>query len=488
MNMKKTKIICTVGPATENDDVLRGMIDAGMNVARFNFSHGTHESHKKAYDQLKRIREEMGVHIGSLLDTKGPDVRLEKFKDGEATLEEGQLFTLHSGEYEGDSAGCKINYNSLAYDVEVGAKILFDDGSIESEVVEIKGSDIICKIKNGGVLKNNKGVNIPGVRLSMPYMSDKDREDICFGIENGFDFIAASFVSRKQDVLDIRRVLERHNCDSIQIIAKIENAEGVDNIEEILEVSDGIMVARGDMGVEIDLARLPSIQKKLIGLCYNSGKPVITATQMLESMIGNVRPTRAEVSDVANAVYDRTSAVMLSGETTIGRDPVNVVRTMAEIIYEAENSIEYTGNMFRRRSDSRFGTGRNLSIAEAACHAACITSMETEATAILAVSRSGETARMLSKYRSPYPIYACVLDDHVARHLSLSWGVYPLVMKLMPNTDEVLKESERLCLKAGLVKDGETVVVIAGLPSGESGTTNMMTIHRVGQLSKGKKA
>jgi pyruvate kinase len=482
LNMKKTKIICTVGPATRDDDVLRGMIEAGMNVARFNFSHGTHESHLVAFEQLKRVREEMGVFVGALLDTKGPDVRLKEFKDGEVTLKEGKLFTLYSGEYEGDVNGCSITYDGLAYDVEVGNRILFNDGLIETVVTEIKGSDIVCKIKSGGLLKSNKGVNIPGVRLSMQYMTEKDREDIRFGIEQGFDFIAASFVSRAQDVIDVRRVLDRHNCKSMRVIAKIENAEGVENIAEILEVCDGIMVARGDMGVEIDMAKLPCIQKRLIRMCYNSGRPVITATEMLESMINNPRPTRAEVSDVANAVYDGTSAVMLSGETTVGKHPVRAVRAMAEIIFEAENSIHYTENMFRRRRND--SGEQRLSIADAVCHAACMTSLETEATAIMTVSQSGGTARMLSKYRAPYPIFACVLDEHIARHLTLSWGVYPLLMPLLPNTDEVIKESEKLCLKAGYLKKGDMVVIVAGLPSGAIGTTNMMTVHRIGDYGK----
>jgi pyruvate kinase len=418
----------------------------------------------------------MGEYVGALLDTKGPDVRLKNFADSEVMVNEGQLFTLYADEYEGDENGCSINYRGLAYDVEVGTRILFDDGLIETTVVEIKGSDIVCKLKNGGLLKSNKGINIPGVRLSMPYMSEKDREDIRFGIENEFDFIAASFVSRAQDVLDVRRVLERHKCTSIRIIAKIENAEGVENIEEILEVCDGIMVARGDMGVEIDMAKLPAIQKKLIRMCYNSGRPVITATEMLESMIHNPRPTRAEVSDVANAVYDGTSAVMLSGETTVGRHPVKAVQTMASIISEAESNADYT-SMFRRRGDRE-----HHSIVDAVCHAACYTAVDIGASSIMTVSKSGDTARMLSKCRSNLLVYACVLDEHIARHLSISWGVYPLLMPMMANTDEVLSESEKLCLEAGYIKKGETIVIVAGLPSGESGTTNMITVHLVGEF------
>jgi pyruvate kinase len=391
-------------------------------------------------------------------------------------LVEGNLFTLYSEEREGDENGCSITHERLADDVEEGTRILLNDGNIELVVTEIRGDDVVCEIRNSGIIMAGKGVNVPEVRLSIPYMSKKDKEDIKFGIENGFDFIAASFVSRAQDILDIRRILEKHKCTDIKIIAKIENAEGVENIGEILSVSDGIMIARGDMGVEIDIAKLPAIQKKLIHMCYNSGRPVITATQMLESMMTNPRPTRAEVSDVANAVYDGTSAVMLSGETAMGKYPVEAVRTMTAIIHDTETDINYAMKMSRRRSDRM-----HLSIADAVCHAACSTSIEIGADAIMTVSKSGDTARMLSKYRPSHPIFACVLDEHVARHLSVSWGVYPLLMPLLPTTDEVLKRSEDLCHKAGYIKSGDMIVIVAGLPAVESGTTNMITVHIVGE-------
>jgi pyruvate kinase len=452
------------------------MIDAGMNVARFNFSHGTHESHKIALDQLKRIRQEKDVFVGALLDTKGPDVRLKTFEESEVMLIEGETFTLHAGDVEGDKNGCSITYASLAQDVEKGTRILLNDGLVELIVTEIKKRDVTCEIKNSGIIKNGISVNVPGVRLNMPYMSTRDRKDIEFGIKNGFDFIAASFVSCAQDILDVRRILDMHKCDKIKIIAKIENAEGVDNISEILSVSDGIMIARGDMGVEIDMSQLPSIQKKLIRMCYNSGRPVITATQMLESMIHNPRPTRAEVSDVANAVYDGTSAVMLSGETTVGKYPVEVVRTMASIIDDAEKNADVNSSKMRRRSSDR----QLKTIAESICYAACSTSEEIRADAIMTMSKSGETARLLSKYRCSHPIYACVLNHHVARHLTISWGVYPLVMPMMPTTDEVLKESEKLCQEAGYIKSGDIIVIVSGLPAGEGGSTNMMTVHLVG--------
>jgi pyruvate kinase len=458
------------------------MIDSGMNVARFNFSHGTHESHKVTLEQLKRVRAEMGVHVASLLDTKGPDVRLQQFKENpefegrrEVALKEGQLFTLYADASagEGDENGCATNYRNLAKDVPVKTRILLDDGLIELKVVKFKGADVVCKVMNSAICKSNKGVNIPEVRLSMPYMSKKDREDIEFGIENGFDFIAASFVGTAQDVLDIRRILDINKCSTIKIIAKIENAEGVENINEIIEVSDGIMIARGDMGVEIEIAKLPAIQKKLIRMCYNSGRPVITATQMLESMINNPRPTRAEVSDVANAVYDGTSAVMLSGETAAGNYPVESVRTMAAIIADAEKSMDFSVQT-QRRGDTRY-----ISVSDAICHAACTTCAEIDANAIITVSKTGKTARLISKYRPVHRICACVMDEHIARHLALSWGVFPVLIDFMPTTEELLKESENLCRKAGYIKSGDLVVSVAGLPI--SGTTNMVTVSLVGE-------
>ncbi|MDR0196736.1 MAG: pyruvate kinase [Oscillospiraceae bacterium] len=473
--MKKTKIICTLGPSTETEETLRGMIEAGMNVARFNFSHGTHESHGAMLSMLKKVREEMGVYIGALLDTKGPEVRLKTFKEP-VTLKEGGTFTLTPFDREGDETGCTITHKTLASDVPVGTKILLDDGLVELRVSKINGDDVVCDVKNTGVIKSNKSVNIPGVRLSMPYLSKKDEDDVIFGINAGFDFIAASFVSRAQDILDIRRVLDKHKCHSLRIIAKLENADGVNNINEILAVSDGIMVARGDMGVEIDYALLPSIQKKLIHHCLEMGKPAITATQMLESMIVNPRPTRAEVSDVANAIYDGTSAVMLSGETAAGKYPIEAVRTMARIAEDTENDINYPRRFYRYHSERS-----HLGVADAVCHSACATAIDVEADAILTVTKSGETARLLSKYRPNQPIYACVIDEHIARHLFLSWGVYPLIMPVMQSTDEVLKKSEELCFKAGYIKNGDIIVITAGLPVGASGTTNMIKVHLVGE-------
>jgi len=471
---KKTKIICTLGPSTEDDVVLGKMIDAGMNVARFNFSHGTHESHKATLERLTRVREEKGVHIAALLDTKGPEIRTKTFKEP-VTLTEGNQFTLTTRDIEGDVNGCAVTYKDLPRDVKVGSRILLDDGLIELRVAKIDGEDIVCDILNSGVIKSNKGINLPGTEISMPYLSKKDEEDVIFAVENGFDFIAASFVSRAQDILDIRRVLDEQKCDKIQIIAKIENQHGVDNINDIIAVSDGIMVARGDMGVEIDLGYLPSIQKKLIHSCYNVGKPVITATQMLESMIVNPRPTRAEVSDVANAIYDGTSAVMLSGETAAGKYPVEAVRTMATIALDTEADIDY-----RKRFRERRGR-EHLSVADAISHSACLTAIDIEATALITVTRSGMSARLLSKYRPEQPILSCVTDARAARQLSLSWGVYPIVMPVLQSTDELLKVSEELCIVSGHIKSGDLVVITAGLPIGESGTTNMVKVQIVGE-------
>ncbi|MDR0222081.1 MAG: pyruvate kinase [Oscillospiraceae bacterium] len=473
--MKKTKIICTLGPSTETEETLRGMIKAGMNVARFNFSHGTHESHGAMLSTLKKVRGEMGAYVGALLDTKGPEVRLKTFKEP-VTLKEGGIFVLTPFEREGDETGCSITHKTLATDVSIGTKILLDDGLVELRVKELRGDDVVCDVKNTGVIKSNKSVNIPGVRLSMAYLSKKDEDDVVFGIKAGFDFIAASFVSRAQDVLDIRRVLDKHKCHNIRVIAKIENSDGVNNISEILAVSDGIMVARGDMGVEIDYALLPSIQKKLIHHCLGMGKPAITATQMLESMIVNPRPTRAEVSDVANAIYDGTSAVMLSGETAAGKYPVEAVGTMARIAEDTEKDINYARRFYRYHNERR-----HLGVADAVCHSTCATAIDVEADAILTVTKSGETARLLSKYRPNQPIYACVIDEHIARHLFLSWGVYPIIMPIMQSTDEVLKKSEELCFEAGYIKNGDIIVVAAGLPVGASGTTNMIKVHLVGE-------
>ncbi|MDD3428974.1 MAG: pyruvate kinase [Oscillospiraceae bacterium] len=472
--MRKTKIVCTLGPSTDNENTLRSMIKAGMNVARFNFSHANHDEHLARLKMLQKIRTELKVPVAALLDTKGPEVRLKSFKDGKAFLEAGTQFILTSNEVLGDNSICSITYKGLINDVDPGTRILLDDGLIALEVERLEKENIVCRVKNSGPIKDNKGVNVPGVKLSMPYLSVKDKDDIVFGIKSGFDFIAASFVSCAHDILEIRQILDRHKCEHIKIIAKIENHEGVDNLDEILGVSDGIMIARGDMGVEIDFAEIPAIQKKIIQYCYNMGKPVITATQMLDSMMNNPRPTRAEITDVANAIYDGTSAIMLSGETAAGKYPVEAVATMHSIAQHTEADINYNKRLRQRETDG------HLCITDAVAHAACSTAMDISAKAIVTVSKSGETCRLICKYRPEEPIIACVIDEFIYRHLALSWGVYPLMMPIVKSTDELINKSVEIARAAGYLTDGDLVVITAGVPAGISGTTNMIKAHLVG--------
>lgn len=472
--MRKTKIVCTLGPSTEKEGVLKEMILAGMNVARFNFSHGSYDEHKARLDQVKALRKELGMPVAALLDTKGPEIRLRKFKDGKVQLKKGQTFTLTTEEIDGDETICAISHQNLHKDVKPGDSILLDDGLIGLTVDQIEGSNIVCTVNNNGAVSNNKGVNVPGAKLSMPYMSEKDRSDIEFGVDQDFDFIAASFVRRADDILEIRRVLESKGCDSIKIIAKIENQEGVDNIEEILNVADGVMVARGDMGVEIDFTEIPIIQKDLINRCYTLGKTVITATQMLDSMMVNPRPTRAEITDVANAIYDGTSAIMLSGETAAGAWPVEAVRTMAAIAERTERDINYTKQFVERPYE-------NVHIPSAIAHAACTTALDIKAEALVTVTKSGETARLLSKYRPGTPIFACVMDEKIYRQLGVCWGVTPLMMGYAENTDLMVSMAIDTVKSAGHLSDGNTAVVTAGMPAGVSGTTNMIKAHVVGE-------
>ena len=471
--MRKTKIVCTLGPATDGEGVLREMMLAGMNVARFNFSHGTHPEHKARLEQVKALRQELDLPVAAMLDTKGPEVRLKNFAGGSVTLQEGQEFTLTVEDVEGDATRCAVTYAELPQDVKAGDTILLDDGLVRLTVLSTTASAIRCRVENGGVMKDHKGVNVPGVSLSMPYMSQQDREDILFGMEEGFDFIAASFVRSAADVRELRKLLESRKS-RIRIIAKIENQEGINNLTEILAAADGIMVARGDMGVEIDFTEIPAIQKNMIAQCVAAGKPVITATQMLDSMIENPRPTRAEITDVANAIYDGTSAIMLSGETAAGKYPVEAVRTMAAIAERTENDASYFSRMRKAPVDSR------MSIVGATAHAAGTTAADVKAAAIITVSKSGETARLVSKGRPSTPVIACVVDDWVQRHLSLSWGVTPLLMPYAHNTDELIDLSVKTAEEAGLVHTGDLVVVTAGVPVGISGTTNMLKVHMVG--------
>ena len=471
--MRKTKIVCTLGPATDSDGVLREMLESGMNVARFNFSHGSHEEHKRRLDALKALREELGLPVAAMLDTKGPEVRLRSFADGAVALKTGGEFTLTTRDVAGDERICSVTYADLPGDVKPGNTILLDDGLVRLTVLETTSTDIRCRVENDGVMKNNKGVNVPGIRLSMPYMSQRDREDILFGVEQGFDFIAASFVRTAADVREIRRLLDEAGS-SIQIIAKIENQEGVSNLTEILSVADGIMVARGDMGVEIDFTEIPIIQKDMIAQCMDAGKPVITATQMLDSMVENPRPTRAEITDVANAIYDGTSAIMLSGETAAGKYPVDSVKTMDAIARRTEADINYAKRMRNLTGSAR------LSIAAATAHAACTTALDIGADAIITVSQSGATARLVSRFRPGSTVVACLLSEQVRRQMALYWGVVPLLMPYAQNTDQLIDFAVRAAEEAGLVKQGDLVVLTAGVPVGVSGTTNMIKVHLIG--------
>ena len=471
--MRKTKIICTLGPSTDKDGVLRELVANGMNVARFNFSHGSYEEHKGRLDNLKAIRAELGKPVAALLDTKGPEIRLKEFKNGVEMLEAGQTFTLTTREVEGTKEICSITYMDLPQDVHEGGTIMLDDGLIKLRITNVTDTDITCEVLNSGKIKNKKGVNVPGVHLSMPYLSQRDRDDIIFGVQQGFDFIAASFVRTAQDVYDIRNLLNEYDSN-IRIIAKIENREGVNNIDSILAAADAVMVARGDLGVEIDFTELPGIQKSVIDRSFSFGKPIVTATQMLDSMMVNPRPTRAEISDVANAIYDGTSAIMLSGETAAGAYPVEALKTMSAIAERTENEVHYRDNRLVDASNGQ------ISVSDATAHAACLTAKDVNASAIVTVSESGNTARLLSKYRPAQPIIACVMNEQVQRQLAISWGITPLMMPLAHSTDELIEMSTNLAKENGYLHDGELAVVTAGVPVGVSGTTNMIKIHMIG--------
>ncbi|WP_180951145.1 pyruvate kinase [Marasmitruncus massiliensis] len=474
--MRKTKIVCTLGPASGSEETIRELIQAGMDLTRFNFSHGTHESHKKTFEIVDRLRRKMGLPVATLLDTKGPEIRLCTFKDGSAQLQTGQQFILTSADCEGDSNRVQINFPGLVSDVKADDSILLDDGAIALRVVRTGKTNIVCEVLNDGKISDRKGVNVPGVRLSMPYISEKDRADIIFGVQTGFDFIAASFTRCANDILEIRKLLEEQGNHTIRIIAKIENAEGVANIDEILRVSDGIMVARGDMGVEVPFEDVPVLQKLLIKKCCAAGKMVITATQMLESMIHKPRPTRAETADVANAIYDGTSAVMLSGETAAGDYPVEAVKTMAQIAERTERDINYRRRFLERSDDS------TPDVTSAISHATCTTAYDIGASAIITVTWSGSTARMISKYRPDIPIIACAHNDSTYYQLALSWGVIPLRAEIKDNTDDLFLHAVQRAKEAGYVEDGNIVVITAGVPLGIHGTTNLLKVHVVGNI------
>ncbi len=473
---RKTKIVCTLGPSTEQDEVLRAMMRAGMDVARLNFSHGTHETHGRTIERVKRLREELDLPVAIMLDTKGPEIRIGTFATGHAHLRKGQAFTLTTAETVGNEERVSVSYLDLPKDVQEGSSILIDDGLVSLTVTSLTSTDILCRVENEGEISDHKGVNVPGAELTMPFLSDRDREDILFGVEQDVDFVAASFTRCAEDILEIRKLFSSKGNRNISIIAKIENMQGVQNIDEILRVSDGIMVARGDLGVEIPLEDVPVIQKMLIHKAYSSGKQVITATQMLESMMTNPRPTRAEATDVANAIYDGTSATMLSGETAAGQYPVEALRTMTRIAMRAEADINYIKRFKERESE------RTPDVTNAISHATVTSAHDLGAAAILTVTKSGRTAKMISKFRPNCPIICCATDEHVRRKLSLSWGVIPLIVEEAHDTDELFERAVQAGEHAGLLHDGELVVMTAGVPLGISGTTNLMKVHVVGHI------
>lgn len=474
--MRRTKIICTLGPSTDKGDILRQLMIAGMDVARLNFSHQTHKEQKVRVDQVKKLREELHLPIALLLDTKGPEIRLKEFSEPKVFLEAGAHFTLTSRDVMGDNTIAGITFSKLPMEVVTGSKILIDDGLIELRVDSATDTDILCTVINGGPISARKSINVPGIKLSLPFLSEKDKEDIAFAVQEDFDFIAASFTRSAQDILDMRAELERHDCHSIRIIAKIENSDGVENIDDIIRVSDGIMVARGDLGVEIALEEIPIIQKELIQKAYNAGLQVITATQMLDSMMKNPRPTRAESTDVANAIYDGTSAIMLSGETAAGDYPVQSLKTMSRIAERTEQDIDYKKRFSRREITEQ------PNVTSAISHATCTTAHDLGAAAIITVTKSGKTARMISKYRPVCPIISGTTDPKVHRQMNLSWGVVPIMVEEKKNTDDLFDHVVNVARKENLVKDGDLCVITAGVPLGISGTTNLLKVQLVGDV------
>jgi pyruvate kinase len=479
--MRKTKIVATIGPASDRPETLEQLLLAGLDVARLNFSHGSHEEHERRIANLRQAMERTGKKAAILLDTKGPEIRTGSLKEESVHLQEGQRFILTTTPVEGDQHKVSVTYGGLPQDVYPGCKILIDDGLIAAEVEEIVEDRIVTRILNGGELRSYKGVNVPGVSVKLPGITEKDAEDIRFGLRQGIDFIAASFVRKANDVLEIRQVIEEEGLSDVKIIAKIENQEGLDHLDEILEVADGIMVARGDLGVEVPAEEVPLIQKMMISKCNSKGKVVITATQMLDSMQRNPRPTRAEVADVANAILDGTDALMLSGETAIGRYPVESLKTMAKIAERTEQAIHYTEWLSERSA------GKLKTIADAISQAVSKAALDLNAAAILTPTESGYTARLISKYRPKAPIVAVTPHEQVARKLSLNWGVYPLITPAAKSTDEMLEVTVSEALKSGFIHYGDLVVITAGVPVREPGTTNMLKIHVVGDvIAKGQ--
>ncbi len=467
--LRKTKIICTLGPAVDSEELIVALIKGGMNGARFNFSHGSHPEHLERLNRLKAVRDRMGSPVATILDTKGPEIRIKSFESKTVDLAAGEDFILTVDDVPGTAQRVSVTYPKLHEEVAPGQEILIDDGLVAMRVREIQGPDVVCQVENGGTLSANKSINIPGAHIQLPALTEKDVADIRFGVENDFDFIAASFVRRAADVEAVRQVL--HDCggDNVKIIAKIENQEGIDNLDEILNAADGVMVARGDLGVEIPAAKVPALQKQMIRMGLQAGKPVITATQMLDSMIRNPRPTRAEVSDVANAVYDGTSCVMLSGETAGGKYPVEALAAMLEIVTEAEASIDYW-----KRFQKQLVVTTSSNINDAITHTCCLTARDLNATAILAASSSGRTARMICRFRPACPVAALTMHEKTRRQLSICWGVIPFLTGEVNSTDRIFSLSAEVAVKEGLVQPGDTVVITAGVPLGKSGSTNLI--------------
>lgn len=479
--MRKTKIVCTLGPATNDVEIMKQLIHNGMDAARINFSHGTYETHAETIAKLKQAREELNAPIPLILDTKGPEIRVKTFKEDKVRLEEDATFTLTTREVEGDVNIVSVTYADLPKDVHRGSRILIDDGLIELKVEDITETDVVCKVVNGGVVKSRKGVNLPGVEVNLPSLMEKDIEDLKFGVENGFDIVAASFIRSAEDVLKIRRVLEENGGGQMHIISKIENQQGVENIDKILEASDGIMVARGDLGVEIPPEEVPLVQKILIAKANRIGKPVITATQMLESMVHSPRPTRAEANDVANAIFDGSDAIMLSGETAAGAYPLEAVATMARIVLKAESAVDYAAKLANTTEPAR------VNITNAISMAACATAAELKTAAITTVTKSGFTARMISRYRPACPLIASTSDETVWRQMNLIWGCKPMLYTGELPRGGVFDTALEIAVKSGLLKNGDTVVSALGMPLGFSGATNTLRVDIVGDvLCKGK--
>lgn len=479
--MRKTKIACTLGPATNDVEIMKQLIQNGMDAARINFSHGTYETHAETIAKLKQAREELNAPIPLILDTKGPEIRVKTFKEDKVRLEEDATFTLTTRDVEGDVNIVSVTYADLPKDVHRGSRILIDDGLIELKVEDITETDVVCKVINGGVVKSRKGVNLPGVEVNLPSLMEKDIEDLKFGVENGFDIVAASFIRSAEDVLKIRRVLEENGGGQMHIISKIENQQGVENIDKILEASDGIMVARGDLGVEIPPEEVPLVQKILIAKANCIGKPVITATQMLESMVHSPRPTRAEANDVANAIFDGSDAIMLSGETAAGAYPLEAVATMARIALKAESAVDYAAKLANTTEPAR------VNITNAISMAACATAAELKTAAITTVTKSGFTARMISRYRPACPLIASTSDETVWRQMNLIWGCKPMLYTGELPRGGVFDTALEIAVKSGLLKNGDTVVSALGMPLGFSGATNTLRVDIVGDvLCKGK--